>query len=182
MTLDKFLTQAVYDGDIENAKLALLDGANINHREINDFRTVLFFPAMYGDLKMVKFLVKHNINVNATDDKGNNALHSALKNGNTVCVQFLIDSGIDPYQPNHLGDTALHICAQNNLLDAAMLLIDHSPGLLSVKNKCLLTPASLPATNNETQQLLKNYPVRKKEQQKLDALINNTHSQSSLSF
>lgn len=40
-----------------------------------------------GDVKLVKKLLEHNADVNATDDVGSNPLHRAAENGNSLRLQ-----------------------------------------------------------------------------------------------
>ncbi|XP_019617590.1 PREDICTED: uncharacterized protein LOC109464922 isoform X2 [Branchiostoma belcheri] len=66
-----------------------------------------------GEEDRVKQLLAEGVNVNAADDNGGTALHSASSNGHTGTVQALLTAGATIDTQNNLGWTALHNAAFN---------------------------------------------------------------------
>lgn len=67
----------------------------------------------HGNLQMVKYLVEEysplSIDLNATTNIGNNALHLAAYNNHLPIVQYLVNMGFDTSKINHAHATALDI-------------------------------------------------------------------------
>ena len=67
--------------------------------------TLLHAAASYNQLQIMELLIQNGVDVNATDNDGDSALHYA---GNAQAAQMLIQSGkCNPAQPNGEGKTAL---------------------------------------------------------------------------
>lgn len=69
----------------------------------------LHLAARDGDLGIVKTLIAHNANVNATTWDGWTPLHLAAFNGNLDIVQYLLNNGAQKFIENNQGKTAFDV-------------------------------------------------------------------------
>ncbi|MBU0479025.1 ankyrin repeat domain-containing protein [bacterium] len=69
--------QTVYYGDVEEMKLLLRQGLNVNIKDAFD-RTPLMIAAFYGHLEMVKLFIENGADVNAQQKEGLTALMLAV--------------------------------------------------------------------------------------------------------
>lgn len=58
-------------------------------------------------------LIQSGVNVSATNEVGETALHAATLNGNKRIIDLLIQNGANVKVANIDGDTVLHLAAQN---------------------------------------------------------------------
>ena len=91
--LDDYLLNAVFDNDLDNIKLLINNGADVNARHGHE-STVLILSTRNERLDIMKLLVKHGADVNAQDKYGMTALHYANPK-NKILQDFLIKSGAD---------------------------------------------------------------------------------------
>jgi len=92
LDLDWLLRNAVAVGNLEEVKVALGKGANVNARNsVGD--TSLMYAAMFGKTDIVEFLISAGADVNAGDDEGRTALVYAFENGHEKTVKLLAESG-----------------------------------------------------------------------------------------
>ena len=88
------------------AKLRLLleKGANVHDKD-GQGRTAVHKAALYGNLRLLKFLVEvAGANVNKKDDEGRTPLFEAYS---TDVITYLIDHGVNPEEEDLTGLTAL---------------------------------------------------------------------------
>lgn len=62
-----------------------------------------------GDLAGVRYHIKHNADVMATDSRGRTMLHLAVLTGKLEIVQYLVEHGADVNAKDAKGKTPLHI-------------------------------------------------------------------------
>ncbi|ELU10929.1 hypothetical protein CAPTEDRAFT_41784, partial [Capitella teleta] len=68
--------------------------------------TALHFASSKGYLRIVKMLIKHNADPNATNDKGNAPLHIAINNNYFSIVDLLKRYGADVTRRNAYCESA----------------------------------------------------------------------------
>jgi len=84
----------------------------------------LFPAAEAGAVSVVRTLLAHGAQVNATNGDCETPLHAAARNGNPEIVRLLLEHGAGPYLPNrYMGDSALHVAASNGHAVAVALLL-----------------------------------------------------------
>ena len=94
---------AIANGNIKSVKI------HLNQIDINDQNTVFFgltplsIAAATGKSKMVKFLLKQGVDINARNKDGGTALHGAVFLGRPKSVQLLLEHGIDIKAQSHDG-------------------------------------------------------------------------------
>ncbi len=83
------LHKAVSDGDIEQVKKLIEDGADINAQ--NDLgRTPIYYAIERNHIDLVKLLISKNADVNAKDLYDNTSLHFAARRGSRELTELLI--------------------------------------------------------------------------------------------
>ena len=93
LTLEQSLIFAAHAHGVASAKNALEKGVDINSRDPFG-HTALYWAAEAGDLQLVKFLVEHGANLNASDEANKHtAVTIAVDKKNMAIAEFLIESG-----------------------------------------------------------------------------------------
>jgi ankyrin repeat protein len=97
---------AVLSGDLENLRLAVGAGVDINARD-RDGRTPLFQAVIAGKENLVRELIRSGCDLKAKDASGKTALHLAAIQGRTACVNLLIEAGSPVDERDKDGNTPL---------------------------------------------------------------------------
>jgi ankyrin repeat protein len=115
--------------------------------------------ACQGDLKTVKALLQHNINVNSADERGVTALIIAAQNGHTDVVQLLLDNGADVQKAAVDGKTALHQASFNGNTGIIKILIENGADANSLTDNGIsaLTFAAEKGMLQSVQELLESH-------------------------
>jgi len=143
----KSLFQAAADGDIQQIKLHILCGTNVNEKTVSGETalhyaakhnqkdvvelliakgadvTTIHLPAYLGDLTKVKSFLRKGIDINSKDALEYTALHYAVQGGHREMAEFLIAQGADVNAEQEGWRTPLHIAAKTGHTDVAELLI-----------------------------------------------------------
>lgn len=112
------LFRAAENGDVEEAKLALDNGAQIDNRDKNAGWTPLQRAASYGHFEMVKFLTESGADIHKGYDF---AFRRAVSNGHFDIVKYLYDNGADIHFGN---EEALHTAVGHGKKEIAQFLIE----------------------------------------------------------
>ena len=67
--------------------------------------TPIIDACLLGNVEMVRLLLQHGANPNATSDTNDNPLHCATRIGNAELLHLLISNGADPNYTTDLGET-----------------------------------------------------------------------------
>lgn len=95
--------------------------------------------AQQGNCRKLKEMIdeggesKNNVLYNTKDNKDNNALHIAARNGHIECVRILIDAGADKNIQNKNGATPLMNAVLYEHIDIVRFLIEAGANL-NIKN------------------------------------------------
>ncbi|XP_035658154.1 putative ankyrin repeat protein RF_0381 [Branchiostoma floridae] len=132
---------AVYRGDVQTVRRGLQAGWDFNHR-FKGFPgngTALHEASWNGNTEIVKLLLQHDADVNATDLHGGTALHSASRdalhfsrvsvNGKTETVKLLLQHDADVEARDNDGGTALHVASLAGYTKIVELLLQHDAGV-----------------------------------------------------
>lgn len=79
------------------------------------------------------FSVCKKLDLDATDEWGNTALHVAARYGNSEMVDILLRNGADINLMDGCGETALHIAARDGNQDTVVMLMKHGADLMFTK-------------------------------------------------
>ena len=76
--------------------------------------------------KIIRALIKHGVNVNATNVHGVTALMTACVKGNIETINILLSAGADPNIADSRGETCIHhVAFANNSKEAVQAIINH---------------------------------------------------------
>ena len=119
--IDEAYVDAVRRGDEAAVVAALANGADINAcgRPPSDNVPTL----AVNNPKLLGYLLDHGANINAINEFGLNALHSAAGIGNIDTIKLLVGRGMDVNRAGRYGQTPLVVAVQANRPRAVELLL-----------------------------------------------------------
>jgi len=125
-TPNEDLLRAVRVGSFRGVSEALKEGANVNHRDPDNYdATVLIIAAHRGLAEVVELLISKGADVNATDKTyGITALSLAVKNQDLQVVRLLTAKGANVNQGNKEGVTPLYLATKTGNADIVQDLVD----------------------------------------------------------
>jgi len=121
-TPTKSLREAANDGDIEQVKLHLATGTDINAKDQAGW-TALHHAASKGHMEVAKLLISKGADVNERTSDWTSALHSAVRAGFRDIVEFLIEKGADVNAKNDNDRVPLHEAVLTGQEEMVKLLI-----------------------------------------------------------
>ena len=92
--LEYNLSEAITQGDIEQAKELIAQGADVNKKQEPFQQPPIVFAPLTG-MEFVTLLVENGANVNAKDQDNNTALMNACLYGKIEIAAYLISKGAD---------------------------------------------------------------------------------------
>lgn len=119
----KSLHQAAADGDLEQVRLLLSQGADVNVKDQRG-RAALHRAANTGHVEVARLLIEYGADVNIGDNLKRTPLEHAAVAGHTEVARLLIDKGANPNALNRDGLTPLHVAAGSSNKETVKLLID----------------------------------------------------------
>lgn len=122
------LIDAAQKGDIDNVKILLDKGADINAKD-KEGRTALITAAMNGHPVTMKLLLNRGAEINIKDKENKTALIRAAANDNPATVQILLDRGALVNTRDKDGRTALIWSARYGHLAVAQILVENGADL-----------------------------------------------------
>ncbi|KAL8856307.1 MAG: hypothetical protein Q9178_007071 [Gyalolechia marmorata] len=111
------------NGHVENIKLLLEYGVDINHRDFQGV-TPLLCSVNGGQTEALQVLFGAGANINARLDDGRGALHLAIRNRNITLLSALLQTEADLFRPDNYGTTPLHLACYYGLEDLVKQLIE----------------------------------------------------------
>jgi len=104
------LHEAAAAGDIEQVKLLISKGADVNAKDKNGW-TPLHSAAWYGRKDVAEVLIAKGANINETDVSGQTPLHLAASFGSMFVPELLLAKGANVNARDKAGNTPLHVAA-----------------------------------------------------------------------
>jgi ankyrin repeat protein len=86
----------------------------------------LFYPAIYGQLDTLKYLMDNQADINTTFIEGETVLIGSITSAKLDIVVYVIEQGADVNAKNDNGLTALHQAAFYGSLDIVKFLIERN--------------------------------------------------------
>ena len=111
------------NGHVENRKVLLEYGINIDHRDSYGV-TPLLHSVSGGHTEALQVLCNTGANINARLDDGGGALHIAMGNKDITLVSALLQREVDCFRPDNYGTTPLHLACCYGLEDQVERLIE----------------------------------------------------------
>jgi ankyrin repeat protein len=106
--LDGDLLKAVRDQDESEISKLISQKADVNARDGEGQTPLLLASGFYGNLKIVKMLIKHNADVDAVDYDNESVLYKACSRGNLEILKFFVKNfDFDINQKNRYGVSLL---------------------------------------------------------------------------
>ncbi len=115
---------AVESGHIDVAATLIRGGAHVNDINRRNGWTPVMKAIWKNRIDMVQFLIKHNADINYSNNKGETALLLAAKANYKNILQMLFTHGVNISFPNEKGYTPLMIASKNGWLELTHTLID----------------------------------------------------------
>jgi hypothetical protein len=135
-SLDEQLLQAAEDGELDEVKRLVKEGANVNCKDLLE-RTPLHWAYRYDlmDTEAVSFLVSKGAGVNSKDDQGWTPLHVACRYDRTETVSFLYSKGAGVNAKDDKCSTPLHWACQYGCKATVSFLVSKGAGVNAKNNK-----------------------------------------------
>jgi len=101
--------------DVSKLSLYISQGLRINS-VLNDLLglTMLHQAAYFGNIEILKYLVKKGEDVHSKDHSSYTAIHYACLYRHFETVKYLIELGVNPHILDNCGRTAFDLACQNN--------------------------------------------------------------------
>jgi cytohesin len=120
--------RAAEEGNEEEVKRLLdTDPALLEREDVGENRP-LVLAAHYGHLGVARLLIERGVNVNATGDNGNTALHDAADQGHAEVVALLLREGAHANSRSDEGVTPLMWACNSGHLGAVKVFVQHMEG------------------------------------------------------
>ena len=133
-TIDSMFYDAVKNNQFLKAKILNWAGANVNRQNVFGWNP-LHVASLCGYVKIVKFLLTKDIQVNARDSNGRLPLHLATSQDHIEIASVLIDHGADVNAKDFsFGWTSLHYAAFRGYSKASQLLLSHGADINYLDN------------------------------------------------
>ena len=104
--IDQELLNACYFGNIIGVQKWLKLGANVEYIEERDGWLPLHYAARWGDLAMMRLLIKYGANINGKTNSRETALHKCGRWDRKEAAIILLNLGADPTVKNSDGNRA----------------------------------------------------------------------------
>lgn len=151
----KSLEQAASEGDLEQVRLHISNGADLNSKDQRG-RTALHRAANHGHVEVARLLIENGADVNIGDNQGRTPLQYAAIAGQTEVVRLLLEKGANPNARNRNGGTPFHTAASSADINIVKLLIDKGADV-TVKNNDGKTPiySAMMSANENRREIVK---------------------------
>ncbi|XP_063406193.1 uncharacterized protein LOC134690146 [Mytilus trossulus] len=130
------LYEAAENGSVEDLKLCLANGANIDNQRGG--WTALMCAASKGHVEVCQLLLENRCNKDITSDGGWTALMWAAEGGHVEVCQLLLENRCNKDITDKGGRTALHVAAEYGHLQVTRCLVEEGGISPFVKtHKCI---------------------------------------------
>lgn len=138
------LIAASRDGEVEEVKQLLVEGADIEAKDADGF-TPLMWASTNGHREVVEILIDKGADVNATSIQGYSPLSEASFSGHAEVLVILIQAGADINQQDREGWSSLHLAVREGQLTIAKVLLMNGVDIDAQNKLTGATPLTLAA-------------------------------------
>jgi lysophospholipase L1-like esterase len=124
LSANKSLLAAALHGNVQEIKKAILQGADVNCRDING-NTPLNMVAKLSYYNLVKYFVDKGAEVNTANDEKITPLHYGVEYNNVKIVKLLLEKGANIDARDGIYETPLHWAGWTGNIEAARLLLKY---------------------------------------------------------
>ncbi|CAD7694796.1 unnamed protein product [Ostreobium quekettii] len=128
------LLDAAADGDVDEVKQLLEDGADVNTTD-DSGNTPLILGAISGSSEVVRVLLEAGTDINAQGEIEGTALRLAAPLGNATIVELLVVEGADTEIPDEDGITPLYAAVDAEELSVVKVLVEAADIEATVVNR-----------------------------------------------
>jgi len=155
------LISAIKERNIEEVKVLLNDGVDVNIKTGKDGFTPLMIAAKQDDLYMVSMLLQNRAEVNAKNDYGFTAFMEAARACNLDVLKLLLEQGANINEQGNLGSTALSNAVFLGQKGVVKFLIDNQADV-NLLDSCRETPLNIAKNRKqiEIEQLLRKHGAK----------------------
>ncbi|MHC4808164.1 MAG: DUF6263 family protein, partial [Planctomycetota bacterium] len=121
----KSIHHAVVEGDIDQVKLLISEGADVNAKERLMDWTPLHTAVSNRRQAIAELFIAKGADVNAKEKRGRTPLHLAVNTGQIDAVELLITKGADVNIMEGRGDNALSLAKKRGYTEIVDLLLKH---------------------------------------------------------
>ncbi|CAD6199010.1 unnamed protein product [Caenorhabditis auriculariae] len=122
---EELFRNASKNGDLDEVRMYIRRGMNIDSRDPENNQTALMFSASQGHWLVLKELLKRGADVDARDKDGHTALHlAAVSTAPKKILAKLVEYGSDVDAPSNSGRTPLYLATAHNRISALKALIE----------------------------------------------------------
>ncbi|VDH96875.1 Hypothetical predicted protein [Mytilus galloprovincialis] len=136
------LIKAAQEGKIEDVKLSLQNGADIEYKTVKG-TTACMWASWYGHVEVIRYLLDHGSNIDTQNINGFSALMLAAANGHLGAVRLLIERRCNKEVSYITGNSVLHFSACLGNLTMTKWLVEHAGMDPSIKTSWGETPYDL---------------------------------------
>ena len=144
--------EAIEKGDIEQVKLLISEGANVNDRD-QDGQSALNLAIAGKNKDLVELIIDKGADINGKGVDDVTPLHEAAWRGHKEIAELLIDKGADVNIPTKDQWTPLHSACNNNYPDMVKLLVANGADV-NAEDKWGATPLYYAKGSTEAVKLL----------------------------
>lgn len=140
-TVQERLFNSIQEGDLENVKFCLKNGAKINAMDQKYGRSSLYIASKHGRVEIVQFLIQNGADINARSNTDRTPLYIAALDGSIEIVKMLHQNGADVNAKNNdaSGWSPLHRFSHFGNLEVVKYLVQNG-AMLNSKDKENKTP------------------------------------------
>ena len=128
MVREEKLRMVSKNGNLEEAKMLIEQGANINEKSKNGW-TALMYACKNGHLEVTKMLLEQGANINEKSKRGWSALMFSCFNGHLEISKMLLEQGANINDKEENGNTVLMVTCQERHLKIVKMLIEQGANI-----------------------------------------------------
>jgi len=149
----KLMPDAKYVISDDEIILKLSNFNDVGARD-HEGKTLLMYAVLYEREKIVEYLLKRNVDVNASEKSDYTALHFAAQAGNAGIVKMLLESGANAKAKDSYGNIPLLRCSINTSFDAISVLLEYGSDPYE-KNNYGVSAVDIWGTNHRFNDIMK---------------------------